>query len=47
MFKISGGIFIMETILFQGDSITDWFRAKAREDAPGSNYVTMVAGELS
>ena len=37
----------METILFQGDSITDWFRAKDREDAPGSNYVTMVAGELS
>ena len=36
----------MKRILFQGDSITDWFRAKDREDVLGSNYVTMVSGEL-
>lgn len=36
----------MKKILFQGDSITDWFRAKDRDDVLGSNYATMVAGEL-
>lgn len=36
----------MKKILFQGDSITDWFRAQDRNDALGSNYATMVAGEL-
>lgn len=37
---------IIKRVLFQGDSITDWFRAKDREDALGSNYVTMAAGEI-
>lgn len=36
----------MKRILFQGDSITDWFRGREREDVLGSNYVTMAAGEL-
>ena len=36
----------MKRILFQGDSITDWYRGRDREDALGSNYVTMTAGEL-
>ncbi|MDY3031018.1 MAG: hypothetical protein SOS24_04565 [Clostridia bacterium] len=36
----------MKRILFQGDSITDWFRGREREDVLGSNYVTMIAGEL-
>ena len=33
-------------ILFQGDSITDWFRRGDRDDIMGSNYVTMIAGEM-
>ncbi len=36
----------MKRILFQGDSITDWFRAKDRDDVLGSNYVSMISGEL-
>ena len=36
----------MKKILFQGDSITDWFRSKERDDVLGSNYATMVSGEL-
>ena len=36
----------MKRILFQGDSITDWCRAKDRDDVLGSNYVSMISGEL-
>ena len=36
----------MEKILFQGDSITDWFRIKDNDSILGSNYVNMVAGEI-
>ncbi len=41
-----------KTILFQGDSITDWGRSRSRENAPndsqclGSGYVLLTAGVL-
>ena len=36
----------MKKVLFQGDSITDWYRDRGRDDILGSNYPTMVAGEI-
>lgn len=36
----------MKTILFHGDSITDWCRARDNDSILGSGYVTQVAGEL-
>lgn len=36
----------MKKILFQGDSITDWYRLKDNDRILGSNYVNMVAGEI-
>lgn len=36
----------MKTILFQGDSITDWYRDRDRDDILGANYALMAAGEL-